>query len=46
MPEIRQRLIEGGSEVIGNSPEEADRFLQTEIARWGAVTKAAKIRMD
>ena len=46
MPEIRQRLVEGGSEVIGNSPEEADRFLQTEIARWGAVTKAAKIRMD
>ncbi|MDQ6880918.1 MAG: tripartite tricarboxylate transporter substrate binding protein, partial [Pseudomonadota bacterium] len=46
MPEIRQRLVEGGSEVIGNSPEEADRFLQAEIARWGVVTKAAKIRMD
>ena len=46
MPEIRQRLVEGGSEVIGNSPEEADRFLQVEIARWGAVNKAAKIRVD
>lgn len=46
MPEIRQRLVEGGSEVIGNSPEEADRFLQTEIARWGAVNKAARIRVD
>ena len=46
MPEIRQRLVEGGSEVIGNSPEEADRFLQAEIARWGAVNKAAKIRVD
>jgi tripartite-type tricarboxylate transporter receptor subunit TctC len=46
IPEIRQRLIDGGSEVIGNSPEEADRFLQAEIARWGAVVKAAKISAD
>ena len=46
IPEIRQRLIQGGSEVIGNSPEEADRFLQTEIARWGAVVKAAKISAE
>ena len=46
IPEIRQRLVEGGSEVIGNSPEAADRFLQSEIARWGAVVKAANIRAD
>jgi tripartite-type tricarboxylate transporter receptor subunit TctC len=46
IPEIRQRLIEGGSEVIANSPEAADRFLQSEIARWGAVVKAANIRAD
>ena len=46
IPEIRQRLIDGGSEVIGNSPEAADKFLQSEIARWGAVVKAANIRAD
>jgi tripartite-type tricarboxylate transporter receptor subunit TctC len=46
LPEIRQRLIEGGSEVIGNSPEAADRFLQTEISRWGTVVKAANITID
>ena len=46
IPEIRQRLVEGGSEVIGNSPEAADRFLHSEIARWGAVVKAANIRAD
>lgn len=46
IPEIRQRLVEGGSEVIANSPEAADRFLQSEIARWGAVVKAANIRLD
>ena len=46
IPEIRQRLIDGGSEVIGNSPEAADRFLQNEIARWGVVVKAANIRLE
>jgi len=46
IPEIRQRLVDGGSEVIGNSPEAADKFLHSEIARWGAVVKAANIRAD
>jgi tripartite-type tricarboxylate transporter receptor subunit TctC len=45
-PELRQRLTDGGSDVIGNSPEDADRFLKSEIARWGAVIKAANIRAD
>jgi tripartite-type tricarboxylate transporter receptor subunit TctC len=45
-PEMRQRLIDGGSEVIGNSPEEADRFLKAEMARWGAVVKAANIVIE
>jgi tripartite-type tricarboxylate transporter receptor subunit TctC len=46
IPEIRQRLVDGGSEVIGNSPQEADRFLAAELARWGAVVKAAHISAD
>ena len=46
IPEVRQRLLDGGSDVIGNSPEEADRFLKSEIARWGAVIKTANIRAD
>ena len=45
-PDVRQRLIETGSEVIGNSPEAADRFLQLEIARWGAVVRAANITAE
>ena len=46
IPEVRQRLMDGGSDVVGNSPEEADRFLRAEMARWGAVVKAAKITAD
>ncbi len=46
LPEVRQKLIEGGSEVIGNSPDAADRFLQNELTRWGTVVKAANITID
>ena len=46
IPEVRQRLMDGGSDVVGNSPEDADRFLRAEMARWGAVVKAAKISAD
>lgn len=45
-PDLRQRLIDGGSEVIGNSPEAADAFLQSELKSWGAVIKAANIRIE
>jgi tripartite-type tricarboxylate transporter receptor subunit TctC len=46
IPEIRQRLIDGGSEVIGNSPDAADRFLRSELARWAVIARAANIKAD
>jgi len=46
MPDVRQRLIDGGSEVIGNSPDDADRFLKSEIKKWGTVVRAAKINAE
>ena len=46
IPEVRQRLLDSGSEIIGNSPEEADRFLKNEIERWGKVVRAAGIRNE
>ena len=45
-PEMKQRLTDGGSLVIGNSPDDADRFLKSEIVRWGAVVKAANINAE
>lgn len=46
VPEIRQRFTDGGSEVMGNTPEQADAFLQSELQRWAAVIKAANIRIE
>lgn len=45
-PEMRKRLAADGSEPVGNSPEEFLAFIQSEIARWAPVIKAAGIRAD
>ena len=43
---VRERLIKDGAEVVGNKPDEAARFLQAEIARWGAVVKSAGLKAE
>jgi tripartite-type tricarboxylate transporter receptor subunit TctC len=43
LPDVRQRLVDSGSEIIGNSPEAADRFLREEVEKYAKVVKAAKI---
>ncbi|MEO7403439.1 MAG: tripartite tricarboxylate transporter substrate binding protein [Burkholderiales bacterium] len=46
IPEVRQRLIDGGSEIIGNTPEAADRFLLSELDRWGKVARGANLKAE
>jgi len=46
IPEVRQRLLDTGSEIIGNSPEAADRFLKEELERWGVVVRAANVKAN
>jgi tripartite-type tricarboxylate transporter receptor subunit TctC len=43
-PSVRERLTGDGAEVVANKPDEAKRFLETEIRRWGAVVKAAGLK--
>jgi tripartite-type tricarboxylate transporter receptor subunit TctC len=43
-PEVREKLISFGLNPIGHgSPEELDRFLKSEIVRWGKVVQQAGI---
>ena len=44
--DMKQRLTDGGSLVIANTPDEAGAFLKNEIARWGVVVKAANISVE
>ncbi|HVF63518.1 MAG TPA: tripartite tricarboxylate transporter substrate binding protein [Casimicrobiaceae bacterium] len=43
IPDLRQRLLDAGSEIIGSSPDAADQFLKNELDRWRSVVRAANV---
>ena len=45
-PEIRSRLMNAGWEVVGSPPQELDRFVGTEIARWEKFVREFNIRFE
>jgi tripartite-type tricarboxylate transporter receptor subunit TctC len=46
-PEVRQRLADGGAEIVtSNSPDEFASFIAAETTRWAAVVKASGAQAD
>jgi tripartite-type tricarboxylate transporter receptor subunit TctC len=45
-PDFRSRITQAGLEVKGGTVEEAKAFVQSELAKWGAVVKASGARAD
>ena len=45
-PEVRERLIAMGLEVVGNSPAEFAEYLRSESVKWGKIIRDAKIRAE
>lgn len=43
-PKVKAILASSGAEAAGNSPEALARFLQSEMAKWGKVVRAAGIK--
>jgi tripartite-type tricarboxylate transporter receptor subunit TctC len=44
LADVTQRVLESGSVIVGNSPEEADRHLRGEVAKWAKVVREANLR--
>lgn len=44
--EVKARVATDGSEAVGSTPREFDRFLRSELARFARVIKAAGIRTE
>jgi tripartite-type tricarboxylate transporter receptor subunit TctC len=44
--EFTQQLESQGAEPVGNSPQELQKFIQTEIAQWSRVATQAKITLE
>ena len=44
--EVRERYFHTGMETVGTSPEEFQSIVKSEMAKWGKLIKAVKIRGD
>ena len=45
-PEVRRKLMDIGVEPLYMGPAELDRFIKDERPKWGAIIKAADIRLE
>ena len=45
-PAMRDRMIGLGYEPVGGPPEKFGEFIQSELAKWAPVVKAANVRID
>ncbi len=46
LPDVRERLIGVGADLVGSTPEFLAEFIKTEIAKWARVVKQADVRID
>jgi tripartite-type tricarboxylate transporter receptor subunit TctC len=46
LPVMQERFGKLGARLVGNTPTEFDAFIGSERAKWGAVLKPAKIKLD
>ena len=46
LPDVKQRLSDQGAEPIGNSPEQFDALIKSEIRNWARVVKEAGLRVE
>ena len=46
LPEIREKLLLQGCAAVSSTGPELDRVVKDELAKWTAVAKAAKIKVD
>ena len=45
-PEVKQRLLEQGADAVGSTPDELERIVRSELARWAEVIRDARIRLE
>jgi tripartite-type tricarboxylate transporter receptor subunit TctC len=46
LPDIRERLVNAGAEILGNTPEEFAAIISADMVKWARVAREANIRAD
>ena len=45
-PDLRERFTGLGFDIVGNTPEEFQAFLEAEVAKWGKVVRDANVHAE
>lgn len=45
-PEVRERMVGYGAEIVGSTPGEFDAFIRTEMNKWGSVAKHINLKPE
>ena len=45
-PDVKQRFLDSGSEVLWKGPPEFGAFVKTEVVKWTALAKEANIQPE
>ena len=46
LPDMKERFRQMSAVQVGNTPEQFDAFVKSEIAKWGGVIRALNLRVD
>jgi tripartite-type tricarboxylate transporter receptor subunit TctC len=46
MPEVREKISDGGASPVGGSPEEFAAFVRAEYAKWGRIVKDSGVKLE
>jgi tripartite-type tricarboxylate transporter receptor subunit TctC len=46
LPDVKQKLLEQGADVVGSTPEELDQVVKAELRRWADVIRDAGIKLE
>ncbi len=46
LPDVRERLAQLGSDIVGSTPAQFGALLKDDLARWAKVIKTAHVRID
>jgi tripartite-type tricarboxylate transporter receptor subunit TctC len=44
--DVRDRLLSGGAELVGSSPEKFSVIIKSDMAKWGKLIKDTGIRAE
>jgi tripartite-type tricarboxylate transporter receptor subunit TctC len=45
-PDVKERLVASGLEIVGSTPEEFSKFRQADFEKWGRIVKGANIKFE